>query len=71
MPLSFEDEIKALALHRIEQDPAWHAATTKGRWDLSQQEGFDFLGRMINNQYRAVIRIAQEIDALRAAIDGR
>jgi hypothetical protein len=45
MALSFEDEIKGFLWHGFEQQEVVQKAMTEGRFDLSQQEGFTFLGR--------------------------
>ena len=71
MALSFEDEIKGFLWHGFEQQPAVQEAMAKGQFDATQQASFDLLGAMLNNQMRAIFRIAREIDELRAAIESR
>lgn len=70
MALSFEDEIRGYLQHSFEQTPSVHKAATAGQAVASFQEAAEFLADMIAAQGRAIIRIAQEIDQLRAAADG-
>jgi hypothetical protein len=72
MALSFEDEIRAFIKHTAEQNPHLHALQSgqKTRVDLGVQDALEMLGNLGAMHTAIAIKIAQEIDKLRAAING-
>lgn len=59
--------------HEAEQDPHLHALTTGQTTsaDLGLQETLELLASGIAMQSKAILKIAKEIDELRAAVEGR
>lgn len=68
MPLSFHDEMEAFLKHNLEQDDAWQRLTSGQSHTLTQQDIIDTATRMIGVHNQAFLRVAEEIDGLRAAI---
>lgn len=71
MALSFHDELYAFLVHGIEQDPLMHAVTTGATVEASDHEMVGLLTRLAARDRAAMLKIAAEIDDLRAATDTR
>lgn len=69
MVLSFRDEIEVFLIHGIEQDPLMHAATTGGKVVATDREVVNMLVGLGAVHRQALLKIADEIDKLRAATD--
>ena len=69
MALSFEDEVRGFIQHRAEQNPHLHALETGQRTvaDLNVQDALEMLAAMAAMHTKLILKIAQEIDKLRAA----
>lgn len=71
MATSLYDEIQALLVHGIEQTDLFHQATTEGRKEAYAHEVVPMLMKLTADHSRALLKIAREVDDLRAAIEGR
>jgi hypothetical protein len=71
MATSLYDEVQRLLVHGLEQTDLFHEATTKGRREAYPVEFVPMLLELVGNHGRALLKIAREVDDLRAAIEGR
>ncbi len=70
MALSFRDELQAFITQRLEQQPAVQAALVTGQRSISTQEALDYIGVCLRLYQDAILKIADEVDKLRAASGG-
>jgi hypothetical protein len=69
MPLSFLEEVRALLTHSAEQNPYLHKLVTgeMKMADMGEAEAIQMLVRTDAVQTKLILKIAEEIDKLRAA----
>jgi hypothetical protein len=66
MPLSFEDELRGLLRHKVEQNATIQKLTTEGSANAGLEESLKFIMDVIESHGQALIRVAREIDNLRS-----
>jgi hypothetical protein len=66
---SFAAEAKAFLQQRMEQDPVFHAYTTQGVENVPVADMVGLIWTSLGSHGKLLVRIAEEIDELRAAIE--